>query len=133
MELEKLDDEGLIEWSANGVPRKKIFACEQKGKKMQDIWDFKDSQYPIYPTEKNLDLLRSIVSTSSNENSIVMDFFCGSGASLLAAQEMGRKWIGIDKSDSAIKTVKKRFEALNSSLFCENTFDFITLIEKSNR
>lgn len=32
-ELEKLDEQGLIEWSANGVPRRKIFAEEQKGKK----------------------------------------------------------------------------------------------------
>ena len=43
-ELEKLDKQGLIEWSTNGVPRRKIFASEQKGKKMQDIWDFKDYQ-----------------------------------------------------------------------------------------
>jgi putative type II DNA modification enzyme (methyltransferase) len=129
-ELEKLDEQGLIEWSANGVPRRKIFAEEQKGKKMQDIWDFKDYQYPTYPTEKNLDLLRHIVKTSSNENSIVMDFFCGSGTTLYAAQELGRKWIGIDQSEQAIKTIKKRFKNFQGSLFFENGFNFITLIEK---
>ena len=128
LELEKLDEAGLIEWSANGVPRKKIFATEQKGKKMQDIWEFKDNQYPIYPTEKNLDLLKTIVKTSSNENSIVMDFFCGSGASLQAAQDMGRKWIGIDKSEIAIEAVKKRFATVQCPLLDENTFDFITLV-----
>ena len=128
--MEKLDEQGLIEWSANGVPRRKIFAEEQKGKKMQDIWDFKDYQYPTYPTEKNLDLLRHIVKTSSNENSIVMDFFCGSGTTLYAAQELGRKWIGIDQSEQAIKTIKKRFKNFQGSLFFENGFSFITLIEE---
>ena len=82
----KIDEQGLIEWSKNGVPRRKIFADEQKGKKLQDIWDFKDYQYPVYPTEKNLDLLKLIVQTSSNPESLVMDFFCGSGTTLVAAQ-----------------------------------------------
>ncbi|MDD7450575.1 MAG: site-specific DNA-methyltransferase, partial [Treponema sp.] len=129
VELEKLDEQGLIEWSTNGVPRRKIFASEQKGKKMQDIWDFKDYQYPVYPTEKNLDLLKHIVKTSSNENSIVMDFFCGSGTTLCAAQELGRKWIGIDKSEQAIKIAKKRLSEIQNSLFSENKFDYIVLEE----
>ena len=128
-ELEKLDEQGLIEWSANGVPRRKIFAEEQKGKKMQDIWDFKDYQYPVYPTEKNLDLLKHIVKTSSNENSIVMDFFCGSGTTLCAAQELGRKWIGIDQSEQAIKVAKTRLSEIQDSLFSENKFDSILLEE----
>ncbi|MEK6679802.1 MAG: site-specific DNA-methyltransferase, partial [Nitrospirota bacterium] len=65
--LEQLDEQGLIEWSATGVPRKKIYADEKEGKKMQDIWEFKDPQYPSYPTEKNLELLKFIIQSSSNE------------------------------------------------------------------
>ncbi len=127
-ELEKLDEQGLIEWSKNGVPRRKIYADEQKGKKVQDIWDFKDYQYPVYPTEKNLDLLKLIVNTSSNQESIVMDFFCGSGTTLVAAQELGRKWIGIDKSDKAIKIAKEKLSSENG-LF-SNGFQFLELSEK---
>ena len=127
-ELEKLDEHGLIEWSANGVPRRKIFAEEQKGKKMQDIWDFKDCQYPAYPTEKNLDLLKHIVQTSSNEDSIVLDFFCGSGTTLVAAEELGRNWIGIDQSEQAINVAKKRISEIQSSLFSANRYDFIELV-----
>ena len=70
-ELEELDKQGLIEWSANGVPRKIIYADEQKGKKIQDIWDFKDYQYPVYPTEKNFALLKLLIQASSNTDSIV--------------------------------------------------------------
>lgn len=101
--LEELDRQGLIEWSKNGIPRRIIYADEKLGKKVQDIWDFKDPQYPQYPTEKNLDLLKRIIKTSSNDDSIVMDFFCGSGTTLLAAEQLSRRWIGIDKSFKAIE------------------------------
>ena len=51
-ELEQLDKDGLIEWSASGNPRKINYADEHLTKKLQDIWTFKDSPNPIYPTEK---------------------------------------------------------------------------------
>lgn len=107
-ELEKLDTEGLIEWSKTGVPRKKIYADEKDGMKYQDILEFKDPQYPNYPTEKNIELLKLLIATSSNKNSIVLDSFCGSGTTLLAAQELERRWIGIDNSKKAIEVAKKR-------------------------
>lgn len=108
-ELEKLDKEGLIEWSSKGNPRKINYADEHMKKKAQDIWEFKDPHYPIYPTEKNLDMLKFIIEASSNENSIVLDCFCGSGSTLFAASICKRQWIGIDQSDIAIETVKQRF------------------------
>ncbi|MEK6790103.1 MAG: site-specific DNA-methyltransferase, partial [Deltaproteobacteria bacterium] len=123
--LEQWNNQGLIEWSANGVPRKKSFLDEKEGKKMQDIWEFKDPQYPNYPTEKNLDLLKSIVGTSSNEGDLVLDCFCGSGTALVAAQELNRNWIGIDKSEHAIKVTKKRLLAIPTTLFSKTDFEFI--------
>lgn len=115
-ELEELDGMGLIEWSANGNPRKIIYADEKEGKKVQDIWDFKDPQYPLYPTEKNLDMLKLIVEMSSNKNSIVLDFFCGSGTTLVAAEALGRNWIGIDNSTIAIETATKKIFS-NTNIF----------------
>lgn len=101
--LEQWDKDGLVEWSDNGNPRKKIYFDEQEGKRIQDIWEFKDPQYPVYPTEKNPDLLDLIVKTSSDANGIVLDCFCGSGTTLKSAHQNGRQWIGIDQSDEAIK------------------------------
>lgn len=124
--LEDWDKQGLIEWSANGVPRKKIFADERDGKKMQDIWGFKDPQYPNYPTEKNVDLLKFIIAASSNEGDFVLDCFCGSGTTLVAAQELNRNWIGIDKSEHAIKVSKKRLQALPMNLFSKVDFELLT-------
>lgn len=107
-ELEELDKNGLIEWSKNGNPRKINYADEHVYYKAQDIWNFKDPMHPKYPTEKNLAMVSFIVNASSNEESIVMDCFCGSGTTLEAAEMSGRKWIGIDQSEVAIKITQGR-------------------------
>lgn len=112
-ELEKLDEQGLIEWSKNGNPRKINYADKHLTKKQQDIWYYKDPVYPIYPTEKNLDMLKYIVANSSNPDSVVLDCFCGSGSTLYAAQTLGRQWIGIDQSEIAIDVTKKRIGQRN--------------------
>ncbi len=115
--LEKLDKAGLIEWSPSGVPRRIIFADEKDGKKKQDIWEYKDPQYPRYPTEKNIDMIKCIISASSNPGDLVLDCFCGSGTTLAAAQALGRNWIGIDESEEAIKATKKRLSEIPGDLF----------------
>lgn len=109
-ELEQLDKDGLIEWSTSGNPRKINYADEHQTKKLQDIWTFKDTPNPIYPTEKNHEMLQTIIKASSNEDSIVMDCFAGSGGTLVEASRLGRKWIGVDKSEIAIETIKKNLE-----------------------
>jgi len=129
--LEQLDDAELIEWSNNGNPRKIIYFDEQEGKRMQDIWEFKDPQYPVYPTEKNSAMLDIIIKTSSNENSIVLDCFAGSGTTLKAAQINGRQWVGIDQSDEAIKAITKKLDAIEGDLFISKT-DYQLLTEKKH-
>lgn len=119
--LEQLDEQGLIEWSDNGNPRKKIYLDEQEGKRMQDIWEFKDPQYPVYPTEKNADLLDIIIKTSSNEDSIVLDCFAGSGTTLKSAQTNGRQWIGIDESEEAIKAIITKLNLVEGNLFVKKS------------
>ena len=123
--LDDLDRRGLIEWSANGVPRKKIFADEKETKRMQDIWEFKDPQYPVYPTQKNLDLLNFIIRTSSNPGDLVLDCFCGSGTTLLSAQILDRTWIGIDNSESAITATRNRLAEISTPLFSTVEYEFL--------
>ena len=126
-ELEELDKTGRIEWSTNGNPRKINYADEMKGKKAQDIWEFKDPTYPVYPTQKNEDMLKFIIEASSNPDSIVLDCFCGSGSTLKVANSLNRKWIGIDMSDLAIQVTRNRFNSID--LFSNNSepFTFIEL------
>ena len=127
--MEQWDKVGLIEWSENGNPRKIIYADEREGKRVQDIWEYKDPQYPDYPTEKNADMLDLIIKTSSNENSIVLDCFCGSGTTLASAQRNGRMWIGIDKSDLAINATKNKLDTIKGDLFVQRAeYDYCNLL-----
>lgn len=63
-----------------------------------------------YATQKPLGILRRIVSASSNEGDLVLDFFAGSGSIGEAALELDRKFLLIDNNPQAIKVMKKRFK-----------------------
>lgn len=115
-QFDKLDALGLIEWSSTGNPRIKKYADEHKGKKIQDIWRFKDPMKPIYPTEKNSCMIEQIILQSSDKNSIVLDCFAGSGTTLRCAEKLGRKWIGIDNSKIAIGVIRKQLENVDYKL-----------------
>ena|SRR5665213_576927 len=113
--LDELDAKGEIYWSKNGNPRRKIyFDTRTDGIPVQDVWmDFKDPhnqniKITGYPTEKNFDMLKMIVEASSEKDGLVLDCFSGSGTTLEAAEESGRKWIGVDSSPEAIEATKRR-------------------------
>ena len=61
-----------------------------------------------YPTQKPLALLKRIILTSSNEGDLVMDPFCGCATTCVAAQQLGRKWIGIDIEKQPVKILIDR-------------------------
>ena len=113
--LDELDAAGEIYWSPTGNPRRKVFCDPSKGIPIQDIWlNYRDSinqtlKTTGYPTEKNSEMLKMIVGASSNSGDIVLDCFAGSGTTLGAAFELGRKWIGADNSIESIKAILKRF------------------------
>ena len=125
-ELTRLDNLGLIEWSENGNPRKMVFANEHKGKKVQDVWNFKDKglSYVDYPTQKNHDLLKRIILNSSNKDSLIMDCFAGSGSTLLVANQLKRNWIGIDNSNQSFDVIKETFK--NEKIKC-NFYEYVSI------
>jgi adenine specific DNA methylase Mod len=61
-----------------------------------------------YPTQKPLKLLKRIISAHCPPDGLVADFFAGSGTTLVAAQELNRKWIGSDVGENSIKTIWSR-------------------------
>lgn len=114
--LEALDKAGEIYWSPNGNPRRIVFFDPSKGVPAQDIWmQFKDAhnqnvKITGYPTEKNFALVSRLVAATTNPGDLVLDAFCGSGTTLEAARELGRRAIGIDDSPSAIEATLKRLQ-----------------------
>lgn len=65
-----------------------------------------------YPTQKPECLLERIIKASSNEGSIVLDCFCGSGTTAAVAEKLGRRWIMADLNKGAIQTTIKRLQGI---------------------
>ena len=83
------------------------------GKPLDDVWDIPtiaptSAERAGYPTQKPLALLTRIIELASNEGDTVLDPFCGSGTTMVAAQQMGRCWIGIDANPQAIAIARRR-------------------------
>lgn len=57
--------------------------------------------YRGYPTEKPVPLLETLITQSNSVDDLVVDPFFGSGSTLVAAENLGRKWAGNDLSKSA--------------------------------
>ncbi len=113
--LDEMDARGEIYWSPTGNPRRKVYLDQREGIPVQDIWlDMRDAHNQNihitgYPTEKPRELLRRILLASSNPGDLVLDCFAGSGTTLVVAEELDRRWIGVDNGAEAIRTMLKRF------------------------
>ncbi len=113
--MEKMYEQGLIVQSKPGaVSRQKRYLDEGKGTPIGSLWDdinpvHGSSRESLgYPTQKPLVLLQRILEISSERNDIVLDAFCGCGTALVAAENRGRQWIGIDVSPTACRVMAKR-------------------------
>ena len=92
-----------------------ISASEKKGVPLSDVWDIpflnpKAKERVDYPTQKPILLLERIIKIASNEGDLVLDPFCGSGTTLVAAKLCNRNYWGIDKSKDAIALSKERLK-----------------------
>lgn len=125
-----------------------------KGKVPSDVWDIKlnamSYEHLGYPTQKPEALLERIIKASSNKDSIIADFFCGSGTTLAVAEKMKdengnpapRQWIGCDLSRFAVHTTRKRlleidscrpFEVLNLGKYERQYWQGITFGDKKKK
>lgn len=116
-QLERWWASGLILKRKDGSPRMdglKKYLDEMPGKPLQSVWTDipripnTSSERLGYPTQKPIALLDRIIRSSSNENDIVLDAFCGCGTALEAAEHLGRQWIGVDISPTACQVMAKR-------------------------
>ena len=121
--LDALSSAGLIDWTKGGYPRLKRYLAASKGEAVSDfIGDIQNvnnrsKEHVGYPTQKPLPLLERIIKSSSNEGDVVLDPFCGCATTCVAAETLGRRWIGIDISPKAIELVNMRLQQAMGSLF----------------
>jgi site-specific DNA-methyltransferase (adenine-specific) len=104
----------VVQTKPGGVPQLKRYLDEQEGRPIDTVWtdippiNSQAQERLGYPTQKPLALLDRIIKASSIENEIVLDAFCGCGTALVAAENLGRQWIGIDISPTACRVMAKR-------------------------
>ncbi len=90
----------------------KTYGPHKKGKIVEDWWrniprPYGKERYG-FPTEKPLALYRRMIEASSNSGDIVLDPFCGCATTPVAAEQLGRQWVGMDIWDGAKKAVFDR-------------------------
>lgn len=114
--MEQWDKEGKLLFPADKSKRirRKIFLDEYIGQPIQNLWNdiyvinSQSNEFVGYDTQKPESLLERIIKTSSKENDLVLDCFCGSGTTAATAEKMGRRWITCDLGRFAIHTARKR-------------------------
>ena len=102
-------------------PNNNDIIFEIKGQPVDSVWDMKgldpkSSEKVGYPTQKPEGFIERIINSSTNENDIVCDFFCGSGTTAAVAEKLNRKWIVSDLGKFAIHTTRKRLIGVQRQL-----------------
>lgn len=92
-----------------------VLGKEKKGVPLTDVWNIpylnpKAKERTGYPTQKPILLLEQIIKIATDEGDVVLDPFCGSGTTLVAAKILNRNFIGMDVSSDAITLTNKRLE-----------------------
>ena len=87
----------------------------KKGVPLSDVWEIpflnpKAKERVGYPTQKSVLLMNVIIELVTDEGDLVLDPFCGSGTTLVAAQLLNRSSIGIDIAKEAVELTKSRLE-----------------------
>jgi site-specific DNA-methyltransferase (adenine-specific) len=76
---------------------------------------------PIHPTEKPIELMKTLIENSSKENEVVFDPFLGVGTTALASKQLNRGYIGVELDENYYKLAKKRVEKKEEKEFTPPT------------
>lgn len=114
--MRKWDSEGRLYFppDKNQRIRRKTFLDEYKGQPIQNFWgdiyviNSQAKESVGYATQKPEALLERIINVACKEDSIVADFFSGSGTTAAVAEKLGRRWIVADLGKPACMVTRKR-------------------------
>ena len=108
-----------ILWARKDLPKVKYkFMKELNGsKQMKDVWTTSltkpsEKRQGKHPTQKPLEILERIILASTNENDLILDPFCGSSTTGIAANKLNRKYIGIDNEKEYLDLSVRRYEEM---------------------
>ena len=114
----KQDEDGRwFRWQKlRGQEPYKIYLSD-RGRRIGDVWPLPHINASArertgYPTQKPLELYERVIKASSNAGGIVLDPFCGCATTCVAAERLGRKWVGIDIWDKAHEVVLDRLKKI---------------------
>ena len=117
--MNRLLREGRIfQSSPKSLPSRKRYLSESRGHPPESVWadihsrqvSSSGAQWTNYPTQKPLELLDRIIKSSSQPGDLVLDPFCGAGTTIAAAQELNRRFVGIDASETAAQVTAERMQ-----------------------
>jgi len=111
--------DGRVYWPRNGdgKPRQKSFQRDGAGLAPFTIWSAAEvgdtssakkavlrdfPEISAFDTPKPLGLLERIVHVGTDKGDLVLDFYLGSGTTAVAAQSLGRRWIGVEQNQDAV-------------------------------
>ena len=80
----------------------------QPAQRIPDVLEWKYSGNKLHPTQKPLCVLTPLIQSFSRPSDIVLDPFCGFGSTLVAARELGRRYIGIELSKTYFELAEQR-------------------------
>ncbi len=112
----QVESDGRVTWTIRSAGR--IYSYDEDAiMTPSDVWNDighlhqKDPERNGYATQKPAALLERIILASSEESDLILDCFCGSGATPAVAEQLGRRWIACDQSTLAIQMTEKRLLA----------------------
>lgn len=110
--LIEIDRSGNLGWNKKGQPFRKWRPEHTRGFLVSNVWTDIEQTSIVerlgYPTQKPLELVRRILLASSKKGDLVADFFCGCGTTIIACEELERRWLGADISHIATGLIERR-------------------------
>lgn len=113
--LKDLENEGRLYLEGNTLQEKAYWLeRDNEGRLANNLWDDihnlqgNNKEILNYPTQKPEKLLDRIINIATNKNSVVADFFVGSGTTAAVAEKLGRRWIATDLGKPACMITRKR-------------------------
>jgi len=73
--------------------------------------------FTTHPTQKPIHLILDLLKLFSKYNDLILDPFCGSGTTCVAAKMLGRRYIGIDISERYCEIARKRLKGVRPNIF----------------